>query len=747
MNEPMAAAAPKVLETYILPSLDANPDIVVTQSFSRRAMGFLRSKRAELDVTQMAHLDATYNNRKKSMLLCEQKITYRLKKPALGFGRFYGSAGSLEVLQKEIRGTLCNSLYDDYDIVNAHPVLCVQFARRYFGYSLPYLRGYVKNREEYLSRFPSREEGKEAFIRILYGGGGEPEDSPFGPLITEMREFTHFVKKQSMFEPLLCYATEKAKTHNRTLAPGAAGRKSANGIFLSLILQTEERRCLKALVAEAAAQGFPAEVLAYDGFMARKQEVTAKTVKNSKKGKKDVEESSPPSLDISRLEAAVRTATGYRVNVLQKPMETLDMPDMDEEELVPGVLRADYEAMKTEFESNHFFLASTDEFAEVKPDGSLLMKTRLRMREYLEPEWNFRMSDKHGDYIPFFDLWLKDTTRKAIHSIDMKPTPDDPTVFSVPLRFTYNTPAPGEGGVVPTVSEKRRIEILDMFDELMNTLIPDPEVRVEVLQWFAHIIQRPFENPLMAIIMSGGKGCGKDTLGDFFSAWVLGSVYSKNYDSTTQFWDKHDVGRLNKLFVKLEEAQGSKNIEFSSELKARVTSVTMEVNPKGSRSITAPNYGRMYFTANEGIVVEVTADGRRYLLVPCGRTLIGDYDFWKRLRAILFTREGGIVIGELFEKLDVGEWPRPLMQTSLMRTILEANKSSEQRFIDNWDGKEIGATAFYREYKQFCIGNELPYAANVVTLGKKMVDFIRDGALLKRETKGGNLYYKDIPTV
>ena len=74
------------------------------------------------------------------------------------------------------------------------------------------------------------------------------------------------------------------------------------------------------------------------------------------------------------------------------------------------------------------------------------------------------------------------------------------------------------------------------------------------------------------------------------------------------------------------------------------------------------------------------------------------------------------------------------------------NKSSERRFIDRWDGKEIGATAFYREYKQFCIDNELPYVANVVALGIKLVDFIRDGALLKRETSGGNLYYKHTRT-
>ncbi len=60
------------------------------------------------------------------------------------------------------------------------------------------------------------------------------------------------------------------------------------------------------------------------------------------------------------------------------------------------------------------------------------------------------------------------------------------------------------------------------------------------------MLQKPFENPKCGVILTGGKGCGKDTLGDFISQWVLGYKYAADYDSNEQ-WAPHDIDRMNKL--------------------------------------------------------------------------------------------------------------------------------------------------------------------------------------------------------
>jgi hypothetical protein len=684
----------------------------VTQPFGRRALGFLWNKRESLDPGQVELLNAIYKNKKQGKIDCEQEVTYSLKKTSGAFGRFYGTKGSLETLEKEIRGTLCHGIYRDIDIVNCHPVLCVQFAQRYFGIHMEHLTYYVNNRDTVLAWFPTREAGKEALIKVLYGG--LPSDS----LSDEIHGFAKHVMSYPPFAELLSKCRDKI--HNDAKKQQGGSKKSLTGMFLSLLLQTEERRCVKAMMANARSQGLKPAVYAYDGFQVVIGKVT---------------------LNLQEMETAVANATGYKVSIAEKPMPAFEdylntINSDDDTEIASGVTKGEYLAMKADFETGHFYFAPTNQIVEVLPSGELLWMEFKHAKEYLGASWYFRISEKHGDIVKFLDLWLKDTDRRVIHRIDMKPAPGDPSVFSPPLRFAYKRNT-------DEIDDEMRNSIECAFRDFINALVPDEAIRIALVQWLAQIIQDPFNNSLMAVILSGGKGCGKDTLGDFLSEWVIGKAYSQNYDSTEQYWDKYDCGRMNKLFIKIEEAKGSLNVAHADAMKTRITSHNAIFNPKGGKAIDCANYNRSFMTTNEGNPVEMTEDQRRYMVVSCGRSLVGKTEYWSAFRKLMFNPIGGRVIGELLESVtDVGEWPRVPPRSTLADMMIEEQKSSEERFAGVWDGEELPMTDLYKAYKSYCVENDLPYALTSKSLGMKLTELVRDGVIQRKKTKSGVVYYK-----
>jgi hypothetical protein len=672
--------------------------ITTVQKFSRRAVGFLWNKRNELDPGQVSIINALYNNRKKGDIEGQQTIQYKLSRSAagaLGYGRYYGTKGSLETLEKECRGTICKDYYHDIDIANCHPVLLSQYARKY-GKDLPNNDYYIANRDKVLSIISSnREEAKEELIRILYGGTNKHEIT--GALSKEVREFSKFLSQQE---------------EHKKLFEAVKNKDNIYGTFLSYILQTEERKCMLAMKESLEADGWIVDVLAYDGVMVRRCDLD---LTKSMKG----------------AEAAIKTVTGYEVNLVNKEFSYYEVPT-HEEEITKGVSMSQYADMKASFEENHFYYAPGNTIVEVRPDNTLLMMPLNHALSYLNSQWAFQKSDKFGDYTPFLPIWNDDRSRKIIHRIDLAPS-DDPNVYSMPLQWAYMK------GVAPEEPSR----YVDAFVSFINELIPDEKIREFTIEWFAQILQSPFKNSKACVILTGEKGCGKDTLGDFFSEWVFGREYSQNYTSTQQFWDKHDQGRLNKIFIKLEEAVGQLNRKHEAELKSIITSDSLTVNPKGLAPITTNNYNRFFMTTNEVSPVKLDEGERRFVIVSCSDSLVGNMDYWRGLRETLFNPTGARAVAEWLLSRQVGAFPRVLPRSARAQAIIEEEKSAEVRFLesDAWDGESISATGLYALYKSFCVNNSLPYRQSSKSFGMALIPYFEKGNLSKKHTENGTEYF------
>lgn len=134
-----------------------------------------------------------------------------------------------------------------------------------------------------------------------------------------------------------------------------------------------------------------------------------------------------------------------------------------------------------------------------------------------------------------------------------------------------------------------------------------------LIGWMAHMIQRPWDKPGVAVILRGNKGTGKDTLGDYLSD-LMPEYYVKiaNGDHLTGKFNAH-LQRC--LFLHVEEAFFAGDKKGDGILKNLITAKVLTIEPKGVDSFNISSYLRLMMTANERWVVPATGDERRYFVL------------------------------------------------------------------------------------------------------------------------------------
>ena len=676
--------------------------VVCEQIFSKKSLSFLWENRNKLDAGQLSIVNSLYNNRKKGSMEGSVRVEYKLARSVpgkLGFGRLYGTKGSMETLEREARGTLCEEFYHDIDVKNAHPVILHQFAKMFFERDMPEVRNYCDNRDAYLKAIDNnRDEAKTAFLKIMYGG--KCEHAHLVAYEKEVSSFTRMLGNQEKYQELMVYLRKQDKNVYASL--------------LAQILQTEERTIMLVMKKSLEAMGWSVDVLAYDGVMIRKNKNLTLTPEMLRQVEKDI-----------------LNQTKYVIELVDKQFEKYDVP-VEAGDVAPKISKTIYNERKAEFEKDHFYFGPTNSIAEINSNGTISFY-EIPHAKILFNTFDFKHSIALEDRSSFIDLWLKDDSRRVYYEIDMKPS-ENPRVYSPPVTFKH------EEGSCPEDDEK----IVGYFNKLVNLASNENTVISEyIFKWLAHMVQKPFENPGTAIILTGRQGCGKDTLGDFISDYIIGRDYSHNYISTEQFWEKHDTGRFNKFFVKIEEASGFLNRQHIGDMKARVTSATLTINPKGQKALTTSNYNRFFMTTNEGNPVKIEDGNRRFMVTPCSAEKVGDMAFWADLRKTLFTPEGGAAIGRLLSEIDLSDFdPRVLPQNDFTEMLKEQDMSPEERFIKEWDGKETRACDLYTNYTHYCFENGLQVLRNADSFGRKLIPMVRDKKLFRIVTRVGALYHK-----
>ena len=219
-------------------------------------------------------------------------------------------------------------------------------------------------------------------------------------------------------------------------------------------------------------------------------------------------------------------------------------------------------------------------------------------------------------------LWLESKERREYEGLVFMPAQ------TAPARF-YNL---WRGfAVVPSESDKPHPAVDAFLEHARTNVCRGSE---ELFRWlvgyFAHLVQRPWEKPLVALVLRGGKGVGKNALVERIGA-VLGGHFLLT--SNRRYLVGNFNGHLeNCLLFALDEAFWSGDKQAEGTLKDLITGREHVIEHKGKEPYTVANKTRIVIIGNEDWLVPASHDERRFAVYDVGDGRKQDRQFFQRMR-------------------------------------------------------------------------------------------------------------------
>jgi hypothetical protein len=281
----------------------------------------------------------------------------------------------------------------------------------------------------------------------------------------------------------------------------------------------------------------------------------------------------------------------------------------------------------------HPFLELNKEYAFITVGGGahvLWETTNAKGRYQLE---HLNMSAFHAKFAnkpftlgtstkPISEHWMRCKERREYQGLVFAPGKDVPKGFyNLWKGFAYE-PAPAGC----------RHESLDMFLEhaRANVCRGDEALFRWLMGYFAHLVQKPWEKPLVALVFRGAKGVGKNAVIERIGA-LLGGHFLLT--SNRRYLIGNFNGHLeNCLLFALDEAFWSGDKQAEGALKDLITGREHVIEHKGKEPYAVQNLTRVVIIGNEEWLVPASHDERRFAVFSVGDARKQDRAFFTQMR-------------------------------------------------------------------------------------------------------------------
>jgi hypothetical protein len=209
---------------------------------------------------------------------------------------------------------------------------------------------------------------------------------------------------------------------------------------------------------------------------------------------------------------------------------------------------------------------------------------------------------------PISKLWMEWKGRRSFDGIVFVPEqPVAPNFYNLWKGFAV-TPAPS-GSTHPMVDR-----YLDHL--LVNVCGGSRSLFSWLIHYFAHLVQKPWEKPLVALVLQGPKGVGKN-----MAINPIGALLGRHFLVTAD--RRYLVGNFNGylencLLFTLDEAFWSGDKQAEGVLKNLVTGKQHLIEHKGCEPYTVDNRTRIVILGNDPWLTPASHDERRFAVFTVG---------------------------------------------------------------------------------------------------------------------------------
>lgn len=627
----------------------------------------------------------------------EKEVKYRPSKKMQTDGRLYiEDKFGVSQCKKNLRGFLCSPFYKDYDMCNAHPTILKHLLVAYYDVDFeteyPVFNEYLINREEFL--IDSQLTKKQVLIYM----NGDKNVKYKGVNVAAMRICKEFKAIQIRVYDL---PPDLQKFGGFKLLDTGKNKYARFMNKLLVIIENQILQEVREYYEKQYPQETPVSSLIFDGFHMSKELPDQTEVLNQISDKYGVKWA------IKEFDDSIEKCPAF---------QRFD-PDS---ERPPEYVRTDYAFIKEQLEENCFFIMEGAEYGvETKRGYRIYDKGKFQT---LAAPYIFQSHSKgYMEEHRIFYKWEEDKNRRKYDRIDFVPDldkcPED--VYNTFKGFAYSD--------YNELDFSHKQEAIDLFKKQISILANHEEHVVEYfINYFAHMFQKPCENPGICLVLKSREGWGKDILTTTLNTLMGNNMGYKTGDA------KHIFGSFNtpiknKLLIQLNELSGKDGFGYKDTIKDFITADSVTINEKGKNQYQQTNYARWIFCTNNLTPIELKTDSRRFVVVSAQHQKPPREHFEAYLK-MLDCQESLYTLAEYLCEKDLTMFdPRQIPVTAIAKDMAIANTSpiylflneilTDDKYKEMFEGeydeiygkKCFAVTPFRNLYQQFCLEAELQF--------------------------------------
>jgi len=512
----------------------------------------------------------------------EDFVKYNYAKGRLD-GRLFGEGNSIQGLQTDIRGFICEGITTDIDMINAHPTILKKLCEEH-NIECPNLSLYITERKTILNKIAEDDSisYEDAKKKILIATNSNRKIVTNNGFMKNYSREMNKIQKTFMDIPEYNYVKEYAKKDN-----------NFEGSFINHILCINENIILQQIINCIELANIKIHSLMFDGLMVYG----------------DITE---PTLRIIEDHIHKHTIFDNIFLTIKEHTTTFKLPD----DYLPTKL-VTYEDIKVEFEKTN---CKVDERFVKERDEEIKIYTRTQFITLYE---DLVFKDVHGGKNKkFINTWLEDPEKRRYDEFG-----NYPKNSMCPTNY-YNMWRPFPVCKIKDfINEDKCKNALQFFLEHIKVLCNYQEPVINfVNMWISQMFQYP-EHKSIELIFISEEGVGKGLFLQFFKTIMGGSKRCWETTSPEKEVFGHFNGAMKDAFlVCFNEVNKSNFFNLNDKKKSVITDNNININIKGVPEFNIPSYHRFIaFTNNPE---PTTKNTRRDIFIRCSNDKVKNSQYF-----------------------------------------------------------------------------------------------------------------------
>lgn len=205
-----------------------------------------------------------------------------------------------------------------------------------------------------------------------------------------------------------------------------------------------------------------------------------------------------------------------------------------------------------------------------------------------------------------------------------------------------------------------------------------------ILNWFAHILQKPQVKTNAVPLIFSKAGAGKNFTFNVFQRYVLNPSMTTTVCDINKITGKFNSICMGKTLILIDEALDSSNVANNNIMKSRITDDKIILEKKGEDAIEVNDFSNYAILTNNHFASPVEKGDRRYVVIKASdeRCGIQHKAWWKMMRSELLTMEAGKSIFHWLMRRDLSNFnPSEIVETNYKKELKAKRANTVCRWL------------------------------------------------------------------